>query len=1013
MILITIKLSNYQIMGNYKELKQAISDVIKTNGNQEITGAIMQNVLNTIVSTVGANRTFVGIANKNTSPGTPDGNVFYIAYTAGNYVNFQSNAGNLTVNPGELAILYNGSTNWGKSVIGMSSDGVIAFANITNQINATGRYAYTDTGIVRGSNEGSQKVCTFLVAGQPYQFTLTPVGGDTKVNIQGIKADGTFDIIDSMTLTPDGETKTVTPTENYYGFTIYYSAQTTATSVNVLFETPTTEEMGLPDGMGDATNFYPDPFIEAGSNIKELEGVQSVTVVGTPEYYADRIVLPVGSFLGVLLDLSQLPYNPTTDYLNALMKISAPGIGHVFSLAFDPKTSGVFTIVAKLTADPQFDGWVSSYNVTGCSTLSNRCRVTFDNREGTQPLTIYRCMMWTGQDVTPFGMFAKQAWNAWKKVKDIPIKTTNYAPYYNEFNVQSLAMNVVRTYTTLSYTVNNAGTTAVIGYDFKLVDSPFEIGDVIGYGADNVVVSSATTDVMYCIFYNDSTEISRLSLQLKAGGFCTHSGTIPKNTTRILIRYQISGVGAAISVGDNYLTKGEINKSSEWERQSIKRGTTVNTTTAVVYVDAVNGNDTNPGTTESAALATFAAAFSKTGVDTTIILIGDTTERLNIKAKSNQRSVRLIGKRGLVNRIICGTKIDSGTLVAGTTNVYQTPLSSFSTADSFQLFQHEVFDESTLIPDDERHPLQRGKTYRCDSTKITRVTSLNAVKTSEGYTFFYDTNAQMLYVKIKEGTTLATNPVYIPGGSGISGNDGSVAFEMVNIECWYGSISLRFCHGGRVIDCAAKYAFGGGAWSWEAAIGVELIRCEATRAFSGSSTGDGFNAHSSTDDPALAKHTVATLIDCWSHDNNDDGYSDHERCETTIIGGLFEYNVKAGLTPAYGCHDTIYNAYCRKQVNNGIALVGSATAAEGGRGSQIFVVGCICENNKNNFYVSGDKSGKDENFGKFVNCISLNGTQYGYLCGENARIELNNCTDSGSPTAKRGNIVVNNAALVE
>lgn len=1001
-------------MGNYKELKQAISDVIKTNGNQEITGAIMQNVLNTIVSTVGANRTFVGIANKNTNPGTPDGNVFYIAYTAGNYVNFQSKAGNLTVNPGELAILYNGTTNWDKSVIGMSSDGVIALANITNQINATGRYAYTDTGIVRGSNAGSQKVCTFLVAGQPYQFTLTPVGGNATVNIQGIKADGTFDIIDSMTLTPDGKTKTVTPTENYYGFTIFYSPQTTATSVNVLFETPTTGGMGLPDGMGDATNFYPDPFIEAGSNINELEGVQSVSVIGTPEYYADRIVFPVGSFLGVLLDLSQLPYNPTTDYLNALMKISAPGTGHFLNVAFDSTTSGAFIPVAQLTADPQFDGWVSFYNVTGCSTLSNRCRVTFDNRKGTQPLTIYRCMMWTGQDVTPFGMFAKQAWNAWKKVKEIPIKTINYAPYYNEFNLQGSAMNVVRTRTTLSYTVNNAGTTAFIGYDFKLVDSPFEIGDVIGYGADNVVVSSATVSVMYCIFYNDSTEISRLTLQLKAGGFCTHSGTIPENTTRILIRFQISGVGAAISVGDNYLTKGEINKLSEWERQSIKLGTTVNTTAAaVVYVDTVNGNDTNSGTTESAALATFAAAFSKTGVDTTIILIGDTTERLNIKTKSNQRSVRLIGKRGLVNRIICGTKIDSGTLVAGTTNVYQTPLSSFSAADHFQLFQHEVFDESTLIPDNERHPLQRGKTYRCDSTKITRVTSLDAVKMSEGYTFFYDTDAQMLYVKIKEGTTLATNPVYIPGGSGISGNDGSVAFEMVNIECWYGSISLRFCHGGRAIDCAAKYAFGGGAWSWNAAIGVELIRCEAARAFSGSSTGDGFNAHSTTDSPALAKHTVATLIDCWSHDNNDDGYSDHERCETTIIGGLFEYNVKAGLTPAYGCHDMIYNAYCRKQVNNGIALVGGATAAEGGRGSQIFVIGCICENNKNNFYVSGDKSGKDENFGKFVNCISLNGTQYGYLCGANARIELNNCTDSGSPTAKSGNIVVNNAALVE
>lgn len=1000
-------------MGNYKQLKQAIANVIKTNGNQEITGAIMQNVLNTIVSTVGANRTFVGIANADTNPGLPDGNVFYIAYTAGNYVNFQSKAGNLTVNPGELAILYNGTTNWDKSVIGMSSDGVIALANITNQINATGRYAYTDTGIVRGSNAGSQKIRTFLVAGERYQITLTTVGGNAPANIQGIKADGTFDIIGSITGTPAGATKTVTPTENYYGFTIYYGSKTTATSVNVLFEAPTTGGMGLPDGMGDATNFYPDPFIAAGADIAELEGVQDVIAIGTPQYYNDRIVLPVGAFVGVLLDLSQFPYNPTTDYLNALMKISAPGTGHLLNVAFDPTTSGAFISAVQLTTDPQFDGWVSFYNVTGRSTLSNRCRVTFDNRKGTQPLTIYRCMMWTGQDVTPFGMFAKQAWNAWKKVKDIPIKTINYAPYYNEFNLQNSAMNVVKTRTTLSYTVNDAGTTAVIGYDFKLVDSPFEIGDVIGYGADNVVVSSATGAVMYCIFYNDSTEISRLALQLKAGGFCTHSGTIPENTTRILIRFQIMGVGAAISVGDNYLTKGEINKLSEWERQSIKRGTTVNTTAAVVYVDAVNGNDTNPGTTGSAALATFAAAFSKTGVDTTIILIGDTTERLNIKTKSNQRSVRLIGKCGLVNRIICGTKIDSGTLVAGTTNVYQTPLSSFSAADHFQLFQHEVFDESTLIPDNERHPLQRGKTYRCDSTKITRVTSLDAVKTSEGYTFFYDTDAQMLYVKIKEGTTLATNPVYIPGGSGISGNDGSVAFEMVNIECWYGSISLRFCHGGRAIDCAAKYALGGGAWSWDAAIGVELIRCEAARAFSGSSTGDGFNAHSITTDQALAKHTVATMIDCWSHDNNDDGYSDHERCETTIIGGLFEYNVKAGLTPAYGCHDTIYNAYCRKQVNSGIALVGSATAAEGGRGSQIFVIGCICENNANNYYVSGDKSGKDENFGKFVNCISLNGSKYGYLCGANARIELNNCTDSGSPTAKSGNIVVNNAALVE
>lgn len=1000
-------------MGGYTELKAAIAAVIKTNGNNEITGAILRDVLNTIVSTVGANRAFAGIANAKTNPGTPDGNVFYVAYTAGNYVSFVSGSTYITVNPGELAILYNGTANWGKYVIGLSANGVYSLLDAVNQINATGRFSYNDTPAL-ASNANSLRVRTFLVAGQRYQFTLTTVGGNAPTNIQGIKADGTFATIGSITGTPAGVTANITPTENYYGFTINYGTGTTATSVNVLFETPADASDGLPDALGDANNFYPDPFIAAGADIAALPGVQSISVVGTPQYYADRIVLPVGAFLGVLLDLSQFPYTPATDYLNALMKVDAPGTGQALNVAFDPTTSGSFSSAVALTIDPQYDGWLSFYNVTGRSTISNRCRVTFDNRTGTQPLTIYRCMMWTGQDVTPFGMFAKQAWNAWEKVKNMTNKTTNYAPYYDGYNLQGSAMNVIRTRTTLSYTTNDAGKTAFIGYDFNLSDSPFEVGDTIGYGVMDVATTGTGTKAMYMIFYNGSTEISRLTLSLATNGNLKHSGVIPANCTRILVRYQISGVGVTLSVGDNFLTKGAIASLTEdWERQSIKGGGSTVNTTAVVYVDAVNGNDTNPGTSESAALATFAAAFAKTGVDTTIILRGDTTERLNIKTKSNQRSVRLIGKRGLVNRIICGTKIDTGTLVAGTTNVYQTPLSSFSTATQFQLYQHEVFDESTLIPDNERHPLQRGKTYRCDSTKITRVTSLDAVKTSLGYTFFYDTDAQMLYVKIKEGTTLSANPVYIPGGAGISGNDGSVAFEMVNIEVWYGSVSLRLCHGGRAIDCAAKYALGGGAWSWDAAIGLELIRCEAARAFSGSGTGDGFNAHSTTTDPALAKHTVATMIDCWSHDNNDDGYSDHERCETTIIGGLFEYNVKAGLTPAFGCHDMIYNAYCRKQVNSGIALVGGATAAEGGRGSQIFVIGCICENNKNNYYVSGDASGTDENFGKFVNCVSLNGTEYGYLCGKNARIELNNCTDSGSPTAKGGNIVINNAALVE
>lgn len=75
-------------MGNYEELKAAVSSVIKTNGNQEITGQVLQNTLTTLISQVGANATFAGVATPDTAPGTPDQNVFYIAGQSGVYANF-------------------------------------------------------------------------------------------------------------------------------------------------------------------------------------------------------------------------------------------------------------------------------------------------------------------------------------------------------------------------------------------------------------------------------------------------------------------------------------------------------------------------------------------------------------------------------------------------------------------------------------------------------------------------------------------------------------------------------------------------------------------------------------------------------------------------------------------------------------------------------------------------------------------------------------------------------------
>lgn len=97
-------------MANWTNLKAAIAETITTNGNQEITGAVLQNTLNSIVNSVGENATFAGAATLTTNPGVPDGPVFYLAFQAGIYHNFNS----VEVTPAEIAFLLWKNSTWSK-----------------------------------------------------------------------------------------------------------------------------------------------------------------------------------------------------------------------------------------------------------------------------------------------------------------------------------------------------------------------------------------------------------------------------------------------------------------------------------------------------------------------------------------------------------------------------------------------------------------------------------------------------------------------------------------------------------------------------------------------------------------------------------------------------------------------------------------------------------------------------------------------------------------------------------
>lgn len=115
-------------MANYNELKAAVSNVVKQNGNNEITGQLLQNTLLSIISNVGANATYIGVATPTTNPGTPDGNVFYISATPGEYVNF----GGLVLERGKAYTIKNEANNvWSAVAISIpSTDAIIDLNNV-------------------------------------------------------------------------------------------------------------------------------------------------------------------------------------------------------------------------------------------------------------------------------------------------------------------------------------------------------------------------------------------------------------------------------------------------------------------------------------------------------------------------------------------------------------------------------------------------------------------------------------------------------------------------------------------------------------------------------------------------------------------------------------------------------------------------------------------------------------------------------------------------------------------
>lgn len=191
-------------MANYAILKAAIAAAIKENGNEEITGNLLQQSLLAMVNSLGAGYQFAGVAEPETNPGTPDYNVFYFA-GPGTYPNFN----NATIPARNVGLLsYNGT--WHVSSIQTTPFSAESIVGDIIQLydGATPVYPRTKAEAVFFDSDVAKTLAGLMAAGYRFIGVATPTTnpGTPNQNVFYIAGtDGTYINFGGITLS-EGET---------------------------------------------------------------------------------------------------------------------------------------------------------------------------------------------------------------------------------------------------------------------------------------------------------------------------------------------------------------------------------------------------------------------------------------------------------------------------------------------------------------------------------------------------------------------------------------------------------------------------------------------------------------------------------------------------------------------------------------------------------------------------------------------------------------------------------------
>ena len=323
------------------------------------------------------------------------------------------------------------------------------------------------------------------------------------------------------------------------------------------------------------------------------------------------------------------------------------------------------------------------------------------------------------------------------------------------------------------------------------------------------------------------------------------------------------------------------------------------------------------------------------------------------------------------------------------------------------LFQFNVGDTETFIDKDKRHYLQGQRTYRNDCTSLYRVDELSQLS-EHTFSYYYSNSEHCIYVKTPSVVS-DSNFLFAPSDTDMFNNIENVNIHIKGINIYGGN--GRFKTNGKFVakDCSVKYAKTG--WSNNNSKGAVLYHCEAAGIISELDNiyGDGFSTslEANNEDANLNFPIVSMImIDCYSHDNWNDGYSSHYNSSVTIYGGVFEYNCigehGAGLTPSFGACDVIYNAISQYNNNHGFFYTADGSQAIGtGTYGVCQCFNMISRGNKND----GFRINTENNVVELKDCISYNNDGYGYFGVSGGIMRLINCYVNNNLLGDKNNFI--------